>query len=317
MSAPLVSVVIPTFNRCDLLPQTLESVLGQSFGALEVIVVDDASTDGTQAYVQGHADPRVRYIRNPWSGLPAVNRNTGIKASRGEFIAFVDSDDLWLPEKLTTQVRFMRENPGQSWCFCRHDILCHQSGQVLPGPVYSETREVPFAPHRLLSRCFIGSPTPLVRQSLLERAGLLNESPSLRFSEDWEFWLRLSAIQPGAFIPQTLALYRVHPRNAVKTTDISQERQRFMATIAEAVARNPTVYGRHKRAAMGRVYSWLIKREIVDGRLHEARALYAQAATDAARTPGLLALRVLASLPSDVIQPVLRLLRASRQLLQP
>lgn len=313
-ASPVVSVVIPTFNRVDLLPSTIESVLAQTFGDLEVLVVDDGSTDGTGDYVTSLTDPRVRYLRNEWSGLPAVNRNTGIRAARGEFIAFLDSDDLWLPEKLEKQVGFLRTNPGQSWCFCRHDIFHHETGLTSPGPVYEETLTTPFAAHRLLYRCFIGSPTPLVRRNLLAQTGLFNEAPELRFSEDWEFWLRLAAVQPGGFLPEALALYRVHPANSIKSTGIGQERARFMATIKTAVAQNPAVYGTHAQAAMRQMYLWLIKREIVDGRLREARALCTQAAVEAPYTPGLLALRILAALSAVLLAPLLRIRRQVQSL---
>ncbi len=105
-SAPLVSVVIPTYNRAQMVSEAVRSVLEQTFGDLEVIVVDDGSTDGTREALKPHAD-KIRYLRQENSGVSAA-RNRGIAEARGSLIAFLDSDDLWLPAKLKNQVLFFQ-----------------------------------------------------------------------------------------------------------------------------------------------------------------------------------------------------------------
>src|SRR5687767_9423339 len=113
---PVVSVVITAFNAADTISETLESVLGQSYQALEVIVVDDGSTDATAAIVQTQF-PSVRLVRQSNSGQPAA-RNAGVLASRGEIIAFVDSDDLWHVDKLRHQTELLLQHPEAYWCYC-------------------------------------------------------------------------------------------------------------------------------------------------------------------------------------------------------
>ena len=105
----LVSVVIPTYNRATELPSAIESVLGQTYPSVEVIIVDDGSTDGTEALIQTRF-PRVRYLRQSNRG-PAAARNAGIKAASGPYIAFLDSDDRWMPQKLERQIGLLRERP--------------------------------------------------------------------------------------------------------------------------------------------------------------------------------------------------------------
>jgi glycosyltransferase involved in cell wall biosynthesis len=109
-STPLISVVIPTFNRAELLKRSLKSVLSQTYTNLEVIVVDDNSSDSTIETIKGISDPRVRYIRHQERKGGASARNSGIFASKGEFISFLDSDDTWIPEKLELQLNFFQQN---------------------------------------------------------------------------------------------------------------------------------------------------------------------------------------------------------------
>ncbi len=122
---PTVSVVLPTYNRRGTLERAMRSVLGQTFDDLELIVVDDGSTDGTEALVAGlaEADSRIRYIRNAQNRGQSASRNVGIAESRGQFIAFQDSDDEWLPEKLARQVAALSMQPddvGMVYCFVHY-----------------------------------------------------------------------------------------------------------------------------------------------------------------------------------------------------
>jgi glycosyltransferase involved in cell wall biosynthesis len=108
MTTPTVSVIIPTYNRASLLPRAIHSVLGQTFGDLELLVVDDASTDATEEVVRGIADPRLRYLRRPANGGVSAAQNSGLAAARGEFVSFLHSDDEYLPVKLEAQVPLLR-----------------------------------------------------------------------------------------------------------------------------------------------------------------------------------------------------------------
>src|SRR3990170_3250837 len=106
-----VSVVVPAHNHAKYLPVTIRSVLDQTFTDFELILIDNGSTDNTHEVVQRFDDPRIRYFYQKDSGLPANSRNVGINMSRGEWIALLDSDDIWLPNKLATQMRYADEIP--------------------------------------------------------------------------------------------------------------------------------------------------------------------------------------------------------------
>ena len=297
MSSPVVSVIIPTYNRADLLPETLASVLGQTLADIEVLVVDDGSTDDTAGVVAAMADSRLRYIKNEYTGLPAAGRNVGIRAAKADLLAFVDSDDLWLPEKLAVQARHLDEHPEVRWCFTHHGFLDHTTGEVEPCPL----PEIP-APGVRRFACLLGvnyvpSPTVLVRRRLLERTGFFDEAPELRFVEDWELWLRLEAASPGVFLPQTLALYRRHPANATACPDLHAAGLRYHAGALRAAAANPQAYAAHLPAALTSLLSHVIKVLLVQGRIAQARDLCRCALIAPARQPGLVLLAALAALP--------------------
>ena len=201
---PTVSVVIPCYNAARFIEQAVVSALEQSSRPTEIIVVDDGSTDGSAEKAQRFGLP-VRVIRQTNAG-PSVARNTGIKASSGELIAFLDADDYWLPHKLERQLdRF--EDPGVALVHSHHrwmfsdgsttDIRESTCGQVF---------------HVLLERCTIAVITAVVRREVFERVGLFD--PSLRGSEDWDMWLRIAASYRVDVVPEVLACYRWHDNNS-------------------------------------------------------------------------------------------------------
>jgi len=202
MSAPqpLVSVIIPTYNRAHFLPAAIDSVLAQDYQPYELIVVDDGSTDGTAAILQAY--PQVRSIFQPNQGQ-SVARNKGVAASRGEFIAFLDSDDLWSPNKLTLQVRFHLSNPQFGYSIA-HAVTFYEAD--CPRASWPEP-EMLNGPHA--SRI----PSSLmVHRDVFERIGGFN--PLFRLSEDLDWFLR--AQDTGmilGILPETLLQRRIHDAN--------------------------------------------------------------------------------------------------------
>jgi glycosyltransferase involved in cell wall biosynthesis len=185
--APLVSVVIPTYNRGHCIAACIDSVLAQTLGDFEIIVVDDFSADDTAARVAAFADPRISYLPLPSNQGGAVARNAGIGQASGEFVAFLDSDDLWLPEKLAKQVEGMRlAGPkcglSYTWLRCVDDdgaetMLIHPE---IDGDCFE----------RMLVSNFIGSFSNLVvRRALLVEEGGLDEN--FRSCQDWDLLIRL------------------------------------------------------------------------------------------------------------------------------
>ncbi len=198
-NSPSVSVVIPTYNRAHTLGRAIGSVLCQVFQDFEIIVVDDGSTDGTRAIVNGFGDRRIRYAHHERNRGAAAARNTGIKLARGEFLAFLDSDDEWLPHKLGEQISLLKE-PAADW-----GLTCSGFLVVVDGSE-QEYVHAPFPSwgKRLHWGCDLGPGTTLVvRRECLAEVGLLDEE--FPRCEDWDWLLRLSNRYPLALVEKPLA----------------------------------------------------------------------------------------------------------------
>jgi glycosyltransferase involved in cell wall biosynthesis len=201
---PTVSIVVPAYNQCRYLGDAIRSAMTQTHANLEVIVVDDGSTDDTAAVCRSFTDTRVRYVWQENRGLSAA-RNTGIRESRGEFLTFLDSDDLFLPEKVALLLGAFERDPDLG-LVAGQAVLIDQHGQRL-GEVFD--RPLPDEPTDLL----LGNPlhvgSVLLRRGWQERVGLFDES--LRSYEDWDLWLRLArAGCKMGWVPQPVSLYRFH-----------------------------------------------------------------------------------------------------------
>lgn len=205
-AAPAVSVVIPAYNAGRWLAETIGSVLGQSLGDFELIVVDDASTDDTAAVAAGIGDPRLRLIRQPRNMGVSAARNAGIEAAQGEFIAFLDADDIALPQRLEKQVAFLRAHPevailgGWMQTFGRRDDVWTAHAH------HDDIRA------ELLYDVGIMQPTAMCRRDALLRHGLRYD-PALHLSEDYELWTRCADVLRLANLPEVLVNYRVHGDN--------------------------------------------------------------------------------------------------------
>lgn len=203
--SPTVSVIIPTYNRAQLVGHAVRSVLAQTYQDFELIVIDDASTDNTQELVASFKEPRIRYIRHSQNGGVSAARNTGIEASRGEYIAFLDSDDKWLPEKLEKQVQLFRESDSKvgviyTWqCFINDN---NERTRTLD-PKYSG-----FILDDLLYANVLGTTsTFMVRRECLHKVkGFDSDMPV--YGEDWDLWIRLAQQYKFDFVPEVLVHYR-------------------------------------------------------------------------------------------------------------
>lgn len=191
-SNPAVSVVLPTYNRASLLGRAMESVLSQSYTDLELIVVDDGSTDDTWERVKGFVgDPRVRYVRHDNNRGAAAALNTGVMASSGTFIAFQNSDDEWLPDKLARQIPILETQPDEVG-MVYSDMWRIQDGRQWhwPSPAFGPHDGLIY--HRALGLEImnIGILTAVIRRTCVQQAGLFDE----RFPRliDLEFFIRLS-----------------------------------------------------------------------------------------------------------------------------
>jgi glycosyltransferase involved in cell wall biosynthesis len=211
VKTPEASVVIAAYNCGDFILETVSSVINQTFQSWELIIVDDCSSDDTSEIIASLSDNRIRTIRlDKNSGLPATPRNTGIRAAKGEFIAFLDHDDTWSPEKLKVQIDFLRKDPETALIGCPLKISS-------PDRKYNNAKTTPkrkyqagYLYDKLLQYNFIACSSVVVRASVFDEVGFFDEDPRVSAAEDWDLWLRIARRYKIMFIPQTLGLYRMH-----------------------------------------------------------------------------------------------------------
>lgn len=199
---PKVSVIIPTHNRAEFLSCAIESVLRQTFTDLEIIVSDDKSTDHTQEVVKGFKDSRIKYISNDGHNGPSTTRNKGILASEGEYIAFLDDDDEWLPDKLQRQIEILdKSQPNICGVYSNRLFIERTTGKIIsdnPGAKILKGNLL----YQLIIKNPISTPTVVVRKSCLDEAGLFDETIS--YMEDRDLWIRLSMHWDFEYIPKPL-----------------------------------------------------------------------------------------------------------------
>lgn len=233
---PLVSVVIPTYNRQAIIAAAVQSALDQTYRNIEVIVVDDGSTDNT-AQVLDQFGGRIRLVRQENAG-PSAARNRGVSVARGDILAFLDSDDTWAPTKLARQVHLLqRLGPQIPCCLC--NVSFGSAGGAagtsfavaglrpeLEEGVWENVTEV------LLSRFVLFNQALVVRQSALLKAGLFR--PDLRLLEDYDLALRLSLLGPWAFIAEPLVNYGTGQANSL-TGSSSRDRTVVPKTVCKVL----------------------------------------------------------------------------------
>lgn len=218
MDKEMVSVIIPTYNREQVVGRAIESVLRQTYPYFELLVVDDGSTDCTQETVERIGDDRLRYIRLERNSGPGHARNIGIQEAKYDYLAFQDSDDEWMPRKLELQMQKMLHSSKRFGAvYCRMNTLLRSTGErmlyprlpsegggLVEGMIFDD----------MLRRNPIAMPTFLVRRECIEKVGGLKET--LRCYEDWEWFLRIAKEYEIGFVEETLLL--VHKMEVSVTT---------------------------------------------------------------------------------------------------
>ena len=212
---PKVSVLIPAYNAMDYLPQTLESVIAQDFSDYEVVIVNDGSSDGIEDWFTGLSEKRVRLISQKNRGLAGA-RNTAIAHARGEYLALLDADDLWEPEKLRLQVDILEQNLEVGLVYtwlALVDMDAQPTGRFL------QSNQEGWVWRDLIHRNFVGcGSTPLIRRDCFEQEGGFDENLG-SYMEDLDMWLRLSLKYEFRVIKQPLVGYRQRPNSASKNWD--------------------------------------------------------------------------------------------------
>lgn len=223
---PLVSVIMPAYNTARYIREAIDSVLDQDYGNKELIVIDDGSTDGTLDILRSYGD-RLQLITQQNQGS-AVARNAGLAAARGDYIAFLDSDDAWLPGKLSLQVRYLQDHPDIGMIYARWQVWKPDAtGRFAPATSVAETLMtdgMPAVPgivdeqsgwlyNRLLFTSLLHTITVLARRELVETVGRFDAD--LKRGQDYDYWLRTSRVTEIRQLDQVLALYRVHGEGCV------------------------------------------------------------------------------------------------------
>lgn len=298
---PTVSVIIPTFNRMDLIPETICSVLAQTFEDFEILVIDNGSSDNTAEVVKKINDPRIRYYWQEPSGAPAHPRNAGLRMARGEYICFLDSDDLWLPDKLESQLRLFKQHPDLKWVYSKTDFFEHETGQTI-GKKNSVTYHKGDICGELIKSNFIASPTPLVKRSVFEEVGGFNEKATFFAREDWELWLRIASRYPIGFVPRVLTKYRVHS-GAISSNKEFMIKKYYgtVATICSATSFAPQKYEKFYLDALRRQVESYAKYFILNGDKLLSRKILNQYLAQRQLSGSVWCLKLISMLPANVI----------------
>ena len=262
---PKVSVVIPCYNSIRYIAETMETVLDQTYRDFEILVVNDGSTDGTADWVNALSDrePKVRMISQPNRGLPAA-RNTGIQHALGEYIAVLDSDDLWEPTKLEKQVNSLDHNPEAGLCYT-WTALADSEG-VATGRVIAADAEGNVWKQMCEMNIVCCGSTPMIRRCCFDNVGLFDEN--LRFSEDWDMWWRIAAKYTFTVVKEPLIRYRQHQSNMSKNCQLMLETSRIL--IERNFANAPTELLHYRNRSYGCIYLYLGWRAIENNDYQQA-----------------------------------------------
>ena len=231
----LVSVIIPTYNRKELVRRAIQSVLAQSFSKYSLIVVDDGSTDQTDKILKEFKGAKIHFYRQDHKGVAAA-RNLGIKEARGEFIAFLDSDDTWHPKKLEVQMEFFRKNPEamiaqteEEWIRDGRPLKPQKKHKQHSGNIYREC----------LPLCIVSPSAVMMRRELFDKVGYFDDR--LPACEDYDMWLRVAARYPIYLIEGKLTIkYGGHADQLSRTVgQLDKYRIQSMRKLLDGKILNP------------------------------------------------------------------------------
>lgn len=230
---PKVSVIIPTYNRLAMLREAVDSVLAQDFEDMELLVVDDGSTDGTAEEMEQYGG-RVKLLRQPENKGVSAARNKGILHARGKYIAFLDSDDLWVKGKLKIQTAFLQDNPHYPVCYT--DEIWIRKGKRV-NPMRKHAKYSGWIFEKCLPLCIISPSSVMMKKALFSKVGLFDEA--LPVCEDYDFWLRISARFPVFFIERKLIIKRGGHPDQLSQKSWGNDRCRVIAL--EKLLSEPTI----------------------------------------------------------------------------
>ncbi len=264
---PLISVIIPTYNGEKTIIETIESVLNQTFQDFELIVINDGSQDSTLEIVSCIQDSRLKVLSYPNAGL-AASRNRGISQAVGEYISFIDDDDLWTPDKLEAQLKVLQDNPEAAVAYSWTDYI-DESSKFLRRGGYSTASGDVLAKLLVVDFLENGSNALIRRQALIEIGGF---DESLPAAEDWDIFLRLAARYPFVAIPSPQILYRSSAYSM--SANVARQEAACLKVLKQAYERAPKSLQHLKKYTWANLYRYL-SFKILDGPTTRKRGLLA------------------------------------------
>ena len=247
---PLISVIIPVYNGERTIQETIESVLNQTFSDLELIVINDGSQDSTLEIVSQVTDPRLKVFSYPNAGQ-AASRNRGFALASGEYISFIDADDLWTPDKLEAQLKALQTNPQAAVAYSWSDYI-DNNGQFLRRGSHITVNGNAYTKLLLLNFLENGSNPLIRRQALTEVDGF---DVSLTPAEDWDLWLRLAIHYHFIAVPFPQILYRISANSM--SDNVSKLERASLQVIKRAFAQAPASLQYLKKQSLANLYKYL------------------------------------------------------------
>ncbi len=301
----LVSVVIPSYNCASFLGDAVNSALAQTHRDVEVLVIDDGSTDGTEAVLASFGD-RVRLFRQDRAG-PSAARNRGVLHARGRYVAFLDADDLWLPHKLARQVEHMTRHPDVALVYADYTRGADPAVPSEPRLRHYRHRATGDVFHNLLRENFIHTSSVLVRREALAQAGLFD--PSLRGSEDLDLWLRVARWGRVGCVEEPLLWVRQHKGNTTRGVEFLRHQVKTTRVLLARWGDDPLAASLIRRRLAVCSYD-LAYAEQTRGAYGPARSAYLDSARHGFRRTAALARAAVLALPGGLVSLVRRARRA-------
>jgi glycosyltransferase involved in cell wall biosynthesis len=236
-----VSVIVPAYNAMKYLPESLDSILAQTYPDFEVIIVNDGSTDNLSQWASELTDPRIKLVSQSNRGLAGA-RNTGLNHAQGEYIAYLDADDLWDATKLAKQVEVFEQNPQVGLVYTWVERI-DQNGKFLGKPFESNLSGNIW--EQLLERNVISPSSAMIRRCCFDHVGRFDENLK-SFIEDWDMWLRIAAIYPIKVLPELLLQYRECPSSASKNLQAMERSYHIVIEKAFASASSELIVQKQK-----------------------------------------------------------------------
>ena len=232
-----VSVIIPTWNRETTIKRAVLSALNQTYPVSEIFVCDDGSTDNSKEIIEGIGSNKVKWISGPRAGLPAVPRNRGIKASTGEWLAFLDSDDEWLPFKIEKQLKAAEQ--------LKTDAVSGNAFRIIPNTDIAKpyldysSEKVSF--ENLVKSNYIICSSCMIKRSLVNTLGGFPESPDFKAIEDYALWLKVATLTDFAFVKEPIVNYYDDPKQSIRDNTVTelQQREKIFANLLAWMNGNP------------------------------------------------------------------------------